>query len=245
MSKRIVGNFSCGVASAIACWLAKCDIYLYCDTGAEHPDNKRFFMECQEKLFRQEIIVLKSKKYKDTWDVWERRHYIAGIEGAPCTGLLKREPREAFIQDGDLQVFGYTADLDDMNRAKKLRTAIPDILTPLIDYGINKENCLDLIRNRFGIEPPVTYAQGLPHANCIPCPKATSPAYWALIRKEYPDEFNRMIELTDRVRRADGKKIRLTRIDGERITLEEIPEDYPTVGATVPRCDMMCDLLPE
>ena len=240
---RIVGSFSCGVASAIACHLADPDVIIYCATGAEHPDNQRFFDECQERLFKKEITVLRSDKYKDTWDVWERKHYIAGIKGAPCTGALKREPKNKFLQDGDIQVFGYTADAHDMNRAKKLREIIPDMRTPLIDHGLNKENCLALIKDRFGIEPPTTYAMGLPHANCIPCPKSQSPAYWALIRDLFPDEFERMRKLTHKT----GKEgpVKLIKIDGEWATLEDIPVDQPTTNATVPRCDMMCDMIPD
>jgi hypothetical protein len=68
-----------------------------------------------------------------------------------------------------------------------------------------------------GIAPPLTYALGFPNANCLPCVKATSPAYWALVRKQFPHEF-------------------------ERVFIDEIPEDHPTTQPIMPDCDFLCSL---
>lgn len=87
---------------------------------------------------------------------------------------------------------------------------------------------------RAGIAPPLTYAQGFPNANCLPCPKATSPAYWALVRKHYPDKFERMAKLS----RELGA--RLTRLNGERAFIDEIPLDHETTKPIVPACDFLC-----
>lgn len=57
--------------------------------------------------------------------------------------------------------------------------------------------------------------------NLIPCSKATSPAYYALVRKLFPELFWRMAKLC----RAKGAK--LARLHGERIYIDEIPPDYP------------------
>jgi hypothetical protein len=89
---RRVAWFSCGAASAIATKLSQPDVIAYCETGSEHPDNKRFMRDLEE-WFGQEITILQNPKFKDTWDVWEKRRYLAGIAGAPCTGELKVEPR--------------------------------------------------------------------------------------------------------------------------------------------------------
>ena len=51
-SGRILAQFSCGAASAVATKLAiekygdAVEIY-YCDTGSEHPDNERFLQSCE------------------------------------------------------------------------------------------------------------------------------------------------------------------------------------------------------
>jgi len=197
--RRVLCWVSAGAASAVAAKLAMLGgkvTLVYCDTGAEHEDNARFLVDL-EKWYGQPIERLKSEKYADTWAVWRDRKYIAGIAGAPCTVELKVGPRLAFQRPTDIHVFGYTADLADMLRAKRLRENYPElqIECPLIERGLDKAACLAMLE-KAGIKAPLTYALGLPNANCLPCPKATSPAYWALIRKEFPDRFDRMAKLS-------------------------------------------------
>ena len=184
MSQRRVGWFSCGAASAIACLISELDEVAYCDTGSEHPDNGRFLRDC-EKAFGWNVQVVKSEKYADTWEVWEGERYLSGIAGSPCTRELKVIPRIRFERPDDIHVFGYTADATDVTRAEKLRQNWPEleIETPLIDKGITKAACISMLRHK-GLVEPVTYAMGFPNANCLPCVKATSPRYWALVRQE-------------------------------------------------------------
>ena len=233
---RTVSWFSCGAASAVATKLSKPDVIAYCDTGAEHPDNKRFMKDCS-KWFGQEITVLQNPDFKDTWAVWEKRKYISGIAGAPCTGALKIAPRLAFQLDDDIHIFGYTEDSRDMDRAIALKEHWPDLTTlfPLIERGINKASAIAILY-RAGIKPPLTYAQGFPNANCLPCCKATSPAYWALVRKHYPKQFNRMAKLSRKL------GARLARVKGERVFIDEIPKDQSMTEPISPDCDFLCSL---
>ena len=233
---RIVSWFSCGAASAVATMLSSPDVIAYCETGSEDIDNERFMIDC-EAWFGRKITKLRNDKFVDTWDVWETKRYISGIHGAPCAGALKIEPRLAFEQPDDIHIFGYTADSNDMKRADALRETWPHlhIETPLIDRGITKAACLALVIS-VGILLPRTYAWGFPNANCIPCCKATSPAYWALVRKFYPVLFWRMATLS----RELGA--RLSRINNERIFIDEIPDDFPVTEAIAPECDFLCQM---
>lgn len=233
---RTVSWFSCGAASAVATKLANPDVIAYCDTGSEDWDNTRFMADCV-KWFGKEVRILKNKKYKNTWDVWEKRKYISGNDGAPCTSELKVVPRLEFQLPTDVHIFGYTADKDDVRRAETLRDNWPElnIKTPLIESGITKAGCLAIIKN-LGIEPPRVYEMGFPNANCIPCCKATSPAYWALVRLRFPFQFWRMAQLSKKL------GVKLTRIDNVRIYIGEIPEDYPVTEALAPECDFLCSL---
>src|SRR5258708_33293363 len=146
---RTVVWFSCGVASAVAAKLTLCKVpdavLAYCETGAEHPDNERFLADC-ENWCDVRVQRLKSDEYKDTWDVWTRRKYLAGIEGAPCTGELKIGPRLRWQRPDDRHVFGYTADAADRKRAELLRANYPEltVITPLIATGATKKDCLAL-----------------------------------------------------------------------------------------------------
>jgi len=231
-----IGWFSCGAASAVAVKLTDAQP-VYCDTGAEHPDNARFMEGCRIWFGRSAIRILKSDEYENTWDVWEKTRWLAGIDGARCTVELKVKPRLAFASPHDIHVFGYTADGPDVARAKRLRDHYPELLveTPLIDRGLTKVACLAMLE-RAGIKPPVLYSLGFRNNNCIPCVKATSPSYWALVRKHFPEKFERMAKLS---RELD---VRLCRIDGERAFIDEIEEGHPTDDPLQPACDFLCHI---
>jgi hypothetical protein len=209
---------------------------VYCETGAEHPDNERFLEEC-ETWFGCYVTRIKSEKYSDTWAVWEKRRYLAGIDGAPCTVELKVAPRLAFQRPSDIHVFGYTADGPDVERASRLRSTYPEmrIKTPLIERGITKSACLEMVV-RAGIKLPVMYAMGFHNNNCIPCVKATSPSYWALVRKQFPAHFARMAKLS---RDLD---VRLCRLNNDRAFIDEIPAGHPTTDPIQPSCDFLCHI---
>lgn len=240
---RIVCWFSAGAASAVATKLILSErpnvevLIARCDTGAEDEANDRFARDC-EAWFGQPVVSFKSDKYRDTWDVWERRSYMAGINGAPCTLELKVKPRLAMQRPDDLHVFGYTADRGDVDRFKALGENWPDlrIRAPLIERGITKAACRAMLE-RAGIKEPRTYALGFPNANCLPCCKATSPAYWALVRKHYPAQFERFAKLS----RELG--VRAARLPGDvRVFVDEIPANFPTRNADAPACDFLCAL---
>jgi hypothetical protein len=233
---RVVSWFSCGAASAVATKLAKPDVVAYCETGAEHPDNVRFMADV-EAWTGQAVTRLRSDEFADTWAVWEKTRWLAGIDGARCTTALKVQPRLVFQTPTDVHVFGYTADGPDVARAERLRANYPEmsILTPLIERGITKEACLDMVQ-RAGIALPPMYAMGFQNNNCIPCVKATSPAYWALVRLRFPDKFERMAKL------ARELDVRLCRINDERRFIDEIPLDHPTTNPLQPSCDFLCHI---
>ena len=242
-ARRVVCWFSCGAASAVATKLAiqtfggECITVAYCATGSEHPDNTRFMADCAA-WFGVDIEPIRSDKYSDTWDVWTKRSYLAGINGAPCTTELKVIPRLTFQRPSDIHVFGYTADKTDVRRAQLLRDNYPEltVITPLIDNDLKKDACLALVMNA-GIELPPLYSMGFQNNNCLPCVKATSPDYWSLVRKRFPDEFNRMASL------ARTLDVRLARIADVRVFIDDIPTDWPTTNPISPSCDFLCHII--
>jgi hypothetical protein len=247
---RRVRWFSEGAASAVA---TKLDIQEHgveagpvvcCSTGAEDDDNHRFREDCA-KWFGCEVTIIKSEKYSDTWDVWTKRKYMAGIAGAVCSGELKFVPRLNFELPSDIHIFGYTADAGDIRRADRLRGEVLNFETPLIERNITKANCLALLEGA-GITLPRTYAMGFPNANCLKsgCVKSTSPSYWALHRKCFPDGFARTAALA---RELGVKLVIMSREQGEdgkvrnvRGYIDDIPDDWPTTNPIAPACDLLC-----
>lgn len=197
MTRHVVW-FSCGATSAVAAKLTLAEtghtdvVIVYTDPGSEHRDNSRFMADC-EAWFEHPILTLKSDKYVDTWDVWEKRRFLNSPAGALCTVELKKKLRMAYQRPDDVQVFGY--DADEADRANRFRDINPEVAlyTPLISRGLTHADCLAIIE-RAGIELPVMYRQGYEHNNCIGCPKGGM-GYWNKIRADYPIQFGRMAKL--------------------------------------------------
>lgn len=192
--RRVVW-FSAGAPSAVLAKLEPAATLVYCATNSEHPDNERFIRDVADWCGRP-VTILTSEKYADTWDVWNKRGYILGHHGAPCTVELKKKLRYAFQEPTDVQMFGYH--VGEEERADKTREAEPGIVWefPLIDRGLTAEDCLAII-DRAGIDLPWMYLHGYPHNNCIGCPKGGM-GYWNAIRVDFPDRFKRMAELERR-----------------------------------------------
>ena len=243
MARRV--RWLSGAASFISTWLDLQDhprgVIAHCETNSEDKDTDRFIAEAESFLCERFLGVvahrLRSEAYADTWDVWTRKRYMSGIAGAPCTGALKRDPRAAFERPDDIHVFGYTADAGDVARAENFRANYPDttMVVPLIDRGLTKAACLVLLE-KTGVAPPRVYAMGFSNANCVPCVKATSPNYWALIRREFPAEFERAAKLSREI------GCRLARINDKRVFIDEIPADQPVSEAIAPACDFLCHI---
>ncbi len=240
--RRTLIWFSTGAASAIAAKLVLRDtpdaLLVRCETNNEDDDNYRFEVDVAKWLGRS-IAILKSEKYDNVRTVWEKRRYMAGTEGAPCTVEMKVIPRLAFQLPTDIHVFGYTADKLDIARFETLRENYPELTlrAPLIEAGIPKAASLAMVE-RAGIKLPRSYAMGFPNANCLKsgCVKATSPDYWALYRHHFPEGF---AETAATARELD---VRLCRIKDERRFIDEIPADHPMTKPIVPACDFLCHI---
>jgi 3'-phosphoadenosine 5'-phosphosulfate sulfotransferase (PAPS reductase)/FAD synthetase len=197
---RIIVWFSAGAASAVAAKLTLIEHpegwpgprpieIIYVDPGSEHPDNPRFIADVAAWL-DYPVTTIRSDRYRDTWQVWEERRFLVGPTGALCTAELKKRPRYAFQRPDDTQVFGYTA--EETHRAERFRNENPgvDLACPLIDRGLTKNDCLAIVE-RAGLALPVMYRLGFRNNNCVGCPKGGM-GYWNMIRKHFPDTFNRM-----------------------------------------------------
>ena len=235
--------FSCGAASAVA---AKKTIEKYGQTHNvivvnnpvvnEHEDNLRFLNDC-EKWLGCKIISATNEKYPscDIRDVFQKRKYISGVAGAPCTKELKKEARYQFEKNNkiDWHVLGFT--FDEKKRSDRFMKFERENLIPiLIDLELTKGDCFDILLDA-GIKLPEIYKLGFPNANCIGCVKSQSPTYWNLVRDKFPDVFNDRAEQSRRI----GAK--LVKLKGKRIFLDELkPTDK---GGKIKswECGIFCD----
>ena len=238
----IIGWFSCGVTSAVACKIALQmykDVHLYyIDTGSQEDDSMRFLHECEE-WYGQKIKILRSEKYTGHFEVIEGVRFLNGPYGAACTKLLKKDVRyklEDELGEWDAQVWGF--DYCEQNRAKRMSEQYPAMkpLYPLIEQELTKENCAYMLAMR-GIELPKMYKLGYRNNNCIGCVKGGM-GYWNKIRIDFPQHFDRMAKLE-----RDIKHSCLKESDGRPLFLDELAPnrgDFP--NEIMPECGLFCPL---
>ena len=243
MIKRIVCWFSCGAASAVATKMAieanksgdKLPLVVArCRIDEEHPDNDRFAEECS-KWFGEPIIELTSAKYGSSiYNVFEKRKYIVGIAGAPCTMHLKKEVRKQFQTPNDVHVFGYTVEEND--RAERFIDANNDVnlWSILIDNNLSHADCLALVE-RADIKLPAMYSLGYKNNNCIGCVKGGA-GYWNKIRVDFPQQFDRMAKLE----RYLG--VTICKEKGKRVYLDKM---QPTTGNYKAEPEVSCGIFCE
>ena len=242
MSKHI-SWFSCGAPSAVMSRIASKlipDIHIvYCRVVDEHEDNMRFLKDC-EKWIGKEIEIIQSDKYSSVDDVIEKKKFMSGFAGAPCTMHLKRDVRLKYSDVNDIHYWGFT--VEEKKRADEFSLRNPLLINryPLIEYGITEEMCYGLIQEA-GIELPVMYKLGFKHNNCIGCVKSGSPMYWNMIRKFFPEVFWKRAKQERILKYALCSKV----IDGEkvRIFLDELdPMDFEETERQF-TCDLGCQTI--
>lgn len=238
----IVVWFSSGAASAVA---AKKTIEQYGDSCTvriinnpikeEDSDNIRFLRDV-EKWLGVEIEIATNSKYPScsAVDVWEKRRFMSGVAGAPCTLELKKIARQQWEMDNDADwhVLGFTSEEEgrfcNFQQKERLNT-----LPVLIEAGLSKADCYKVLQDA-GIKPPRIYEMGYPNANCIGCVKATSPTYWNHVRRMHPAVFEQ--------RAVQSRDIgaRLVRVNGSRIFLDEL--DPQANGRPMKTLDFECGI---
>jgi len=217
-------------------------VIAYCEVKEEHPDNRRFLLDCQE-WFGHPVTVMGNDDYnRSIYEVFRKTRYLKGPSGAACTRLLKKEVRKRFQRDSDVQVFGYTS--EEGKRMDNFIDSNPDahVWPVLIEKGVSKQDCLALI-NRAGIDLPEMYKLGYKNNNCIGCVKGEA-GYWNKIRGDFPDAFERMSKMETYLGRTVCK--REWKENGarqlERIPLVDLP---PTLGRYSAEADIECGIVCE
>lgn len=243
--KHIAVWFSCGAASAVAAKLSldkwgrdnKVSI-LNNPIKEEDDDNQRFLRDCEDWLgVKVESVVNKKYPNQSCVEVWNKRQFMSGPLGAPCTQELKKKARQDWEVDNkpDYTVLGFTS--EETKRADRFRLTERDtLLTPLIESSLTKEDCFRIIQQA-GIELPRIYKLGYPNANCIGCVKAGSATYWNLVREKHPEVFE---QRSDQSREIGSK---LVYYKGKRIYLDELPPEAK--GRSLKGYDFECGIFCE
>jgi hypothetical protein len=212
-------------------------IPVHVDLGSSVDADSHRFIDDLEAWYCKPVIRIRSKEFANVDEVFEKRKFLSGAHGAPCTGEMKFVPRLDFQLPSDRHLWGYTADPRDANRFARMQENYPELsqAAPLIEKGITKAACHALLESA-GIKRPRVYDLGFPNGNCIGCPKSSSPGYWSAVRLHFPDVWARRV---DQDRRFGRNKLE---INGERVCLDQLPTDFPPRAADIASCDFLCHL---
>lgn len=241
----IVVWFSCGAASALAAKLTldqygdRCRVRIVNNPISEEDDDNRRFLRDVERWIGVPIEQAINPDFPNASiiEVWEKKRYMAGVDGAPCTELLKKEARRRWeqVNKPHWHVLGFT--VDERKRFDNFRLGERENTLPvLIDAGLTKQECADFVVAA-GLALPSIYAEGYPNANCPGCVKASSPTYWNLVRRSRPEVFAQRAEMSRRI----GAK--LVEVKGERIFLDEL--DPITMGRPLKTLRIECGIFCE
>jgi len=235
---KIIAWWSAGVTSAVATKLA-IDKYgvdrvepIYFEIGSAHPDNERFKRECED-WYGKPIRTERSLLFKDQFDVIEKTKYFNGPSGARCTLELKKKVRFRIEKEEKHwgQVFGFEYSKKEINRALRFKEQYEvNPLFPLIEHKMTKPECLYFLEEQ-GILRPTMYTLGYPNNNCIMCVKGGM-GYQNKIRQDFPDHFNRMMELENKY----GNNC-------QKIPLRDLPPDKGRDQKIImPDCGNFCEI---
>jgi len=205
----------------------------------EHEDNQRFLRDC-ERWFDHPIMQVRDEKCGASCrEVFRRKRFLKNKNGAPCSRALKRDVLEQHSLPDDIFVLGYTAEEEDrLNRFIDANNS-RRVLTPLIDRGLTKSDCLAMIQ-RAGIELPMMYRLGFNNNNCIGCCKGGM-GYWNKMRQMFPSDFQEIADIEESL--GPTAYLFRDRKTNVRFPLRQLPlgagrHDEPDIS-----CSVFCELV--
>jgi hypothetical protein len=240
--ERIVSQFSCGAASAVATKLLLGDypaervLIVNAFLVEEHEDNQRFMSQCEE-WFGHPIVRLRDEKFgASAVEVWKQAKFLVSHGGTRCSKTLKRDVLKAIALPDDIMALGYTSEeYERYNRFVDANNG-QRVIAPLIDRGLRKADCLAMLQ-RAGIELPMMYRLGFNNNNCIGCPKGGE-GYWNRTRKVFPAQFQNMVTIQEIL--GPGSYFFRNHKTGERYGVKDIPEGAGRHDEPEIECSMFC-----
>jgi hypothetical protein len=139
------------------------------------------------KLFNNGCFLLPAHRYKDG-----KNYKMTTM----CNGSWKVKVQRQYLKANGIKDYENWLGIstDEKRRAKHKSINMIKITYPLIEQGISRYGCIDLIRS-MGWEVP-------PHTHCWCCPNATNDE-WLDLKLNYPDDWHKAVELEKEVRRID------------------------------------------
>lgn len=166
------------------------DYVVFSDTGDEMPETYDY-LEIMEKYLKKKKILFKIVKVRNNTSLSDRcikRKVIPSQIWRWCTRDMKVTPIHAFYRKLNSHIYQYMGiDYDEVRRMKPAKVDYVTNLYPLIDYKIDRSECIQIIRKA---KLPIPVKSG-----CYMCP-FNNMKRWAEIYEKHPElyEFSIKIE---------------------------------------------------
>ncbi len=175
MNKQAVVMYSGGIGSWAAAWLVK-DQYefvtlLFTDVKGEHEDCYRFIHESAAAM-PEHVALVWLTEGRTIWEVFKDDKFLGNSRLANCSKFLKQIPAKEWLAthaSPDTHDVVIGIDWTEQHRIPAVEKAYAPytVRFPLNEDSTQypKDRLLTMCRES-GVEPPVMYEQGFPHANC-------------------------------------------------------------------------------
>jgi len=220
--------------------LPKPDAIIMADTGRENPSTWEYLETHMRPLMREHGLEIEVASHDlSTVDLYSHKgtvlmpvHTKTGKFSAYCSGEWKRNVMDRYLRSkgltGGTRWLGLA--FDETRRWSRLHNRQDGkwlIRCPLVDLMLNTEACLETIK-----------ASGFPiphHSSCWMCPHKRN-AEWRNIRDNYPEEWQKAIQLDEEVRMQDKEKAMW--LHHSRVPLAEANIDTDESKKVVQQCTL-------
>lgn len=152
--------------------------------------RKRLILNFGKTLARNYANFIYDADGRGTWDIFVDVGFLGNTRIDPCSRILKRERSSLYIHENFLPQDTDIAIGIDWTESDRHTTAKPNwepynLIAPLIDFNIDKDEYEKHVFSVTGIEKSSRYELGLPHDNCGGfCVKAGLGHYKLLLKND-------------------------------------------------------------
>lgn len=224
-------------------------ILYFNDTKWEHKDLYRFLDDLSKHLNHPITIDADGRSPED---LFYDLSALANNRMPFCSRVLKAERLQKYYKDGDILVFGISA--DEPHRAVRISAVYHDIaikkkkkatlVFPLINEQVSKEQ-IDAFLQQAQIKEPLLYSLGFSHNNCSGGCVRAGKKQWKLLYEKLPEVYLERERVEEDVRQYLGKDIHIFKDETlrefrKRIESGQLSSYYDTVEEKETECIGIC-----
>ena len=202
---------------------------VYVDHGGDWPESRNY-VHWLSKQTPITILYPSVEGFSDIYEYFWHYRMVPFIRYRMCTAKFKIRPLQKHCIGPAYELIGI--DAGEAHRAKESTKKGLVSRYPLVEYGIDRSGCIDIIK-----------AHGLPvpmKSGCYFCPMQRKDQ-WKLLRRRHPDLFlkSERLEARNNEYRAE-KGLGYFHLSGSKKTLRELVEEdqeslfqeyqYPPLG---------------